>query len=1022
MGNTSSGAVAPTKKRALPLVIVLVMAVLAGLVMLYATVANGYEDSSYSPMQKPVSVEKQLEPGTEPSGDTLFEYELIVSPQYANDRHNQIDKGSSAVTSVTGTVYDVTYDADGKATLALVQAVKGEGDKYFINGMAAATEWDGTPTPGKVSVAIQDHKVNFSLKAGQRIVFENMPFAHKDADCGFVVNELIGDDSAAAQAGYGFSKVLVTEGAQYETTDKAYTDVVTSTGTLAKALYDSYEHYLYAYYDADGNEVTNPNCTSDDWGYVYKYFDANGNEVADPQLPSDCYYSQIYFNTSPDPAPASWYINIWQDGRWVYYDKEGNKVSSDSSPETSRGGGYVVDGKFIALCQQVGSYLDKDGNAITPNWTEYRHKDTEYRATEVLFLNKMTPSFKSLAIAKALEGDDAVADNTDFEFELIISPEQIGTKYAVADTVVDGITYDADGTQALNTYTMENQRITFKLKAGQRIEFPKMPFSRADGDAGKFIVNELEGEALTEYGYSYSKTDLVEGAAWNGAAVAGLVGKGTAGQTIPEGMTLATVYNKQKGPVPDEPLPPAGGVDYAAITVSKALEGAVQPDGTIFNFELISSPSFKGTPNTLEEGTEVEGITYGANGSVQSATYKVADNTIKFSLKAGESISFPKLPYVDLDTPSGKFIVNELGAVDAKGNPVEGYEFKYVELAKDTRLDATEDKVADMLKPAGTYGQLTADGDTRVKFVNARIPEEPAYPVEPEDITKSFSVTKSLVQGTTYNGERFPFEAIISPETIGVEGDLISGSVITGTVTTYEGKVVSTTEYIVGDDHAVYFTLKDDETMTFTGIPSTSMDVDELIVVNELALDEELSKKFYLAHVAYANIYSATTAQEQQFDALIQKGTTGKNAGALLKFDDGNAAVTFFNANPQPPRDEDPEEPGPTPPPSDPQDPGTPGDPDQPLTPQAPTDPTPSNPTTPGSYLPRTPTNMTPVGEEILDDGVPLASFVQTGDENTTTFIVLFALEGLSIVALIVLMILKRHDRKLALARARHGA
>ena len=51
-----------------------------------------------------------------------------------------------------------------------------------------------------------------------------------------------------------------------------------------------------------------------------------------------------------------------------------------------------------------------------------------------------------------------------------------------------------------------------------------------------------------------------------------------------------------------------------------------------------------------------------------------------------------------------------------------------------------------------------------------------------------------------------------------------------------------------------------------------------------------------------------------------------------------------------------------------------------------------------------------------------LSSFVQTGDENTTTFIVLFALEGLSIVALIVLMILKRHDRKLALARARHGA
>lgn len=1019
MGNTSSGAVAPTKKRALPLVIVLVMAVLAGLVMLYATVANGYEGSSYSPMQKPVSVEKQLEPGTAPSGDTLFEYEMIVSPQYVNDSWNQINKGNSAVTSVTGTVYDVTYGEDGKVALSLAQAVKGEGDKYFINGMPAATQWDGTPVSGKVNVAMNDHKINFSLKAGQRIVFEKMPFAAKDKDCGFIVNELIGEDSAAVQAGYGFSKVLVTEGAQFETTDKVYTDAVTSTGTLAKTIYDSYEHYLYAYYDADGNEVAEPNCTSDDYGYVYKYFDADGNEVADPQLPSDDYYSQIYFNNNTDPATTNWYINIYQNGGWVYYDIDGNRVSNpDNSSETPRGGGYVADGKFIALCEQIGSYLDKDGNAITPNWTEYRHKDTEYRATEVLFLNKMTPSFKPLAIAKALEGEGAVADNTDFEFELIISPEQIGTKDAVSDTVVDGIVYDADGTQALNTYTMENQRITFKLKAGQHIEFPKMPFSRADGDTGKFIVNELSGDALTKYDYSFSRVDLP---AYENAALGSLVSQtGALGQTMADAtVTTATVYNKQKDPVPDDPLPPAGGVDYAAITISKALEGAVQPDGTIFNFELISSPSFKGTPNTLEEGTEVEGITYGANGSVQSATYTVADNTIKFSLKAGESISFPKLPYVDLDTPSGKFVVNELGAVDAKGNAVEGYEFKYVELTKDTRLEATEDKVVEMLKPTGAYGQLTANGDTRVKFVNARIPEEPVYPVEPEDITKSFSVTKSLVQDTIYDDERFPFEAIISPETIGAEGDLIAGAAITGTITNYEGKVVSTTEYIVGDDHAVYFALKDDQTMTFTGIPSTSMDVDELIVVNELALDEELSKKFYLAHVAYANIYSATTAQEQQFDGLVQKGTTGKSAGALIKFDDGSAAVTFFNANPQPPKDDDPQEPEE---PTAPEDPGTPGDPDQPLTPQAPTDPTPSNPTTPGSYLPRTPTNTSPVGEEILDDGVPLASFVQTGDENTTTFIVLFALEGLSIIALVVLMILKRHSRKAALARARYGA
>lgn len=366
MGNTSSGAVAPTKKRALPLVIVLVMAVLAGLVMLYATVANGYEDSSYSPMQKPVSVEKQLEPGTEPSGDTLFEYELIVSPQYANDRHNQIDKGSSAVTSVTGTVYDVTYDADGKATLALAQAVKGESDKYFINGMAAATEWDGIPTPGKVNVAIQDHKVNFSLKAGQRIVFENMPFAHKDADCGFVVNELIGDDSAAAQAGYGFSKVLVTDGAQYETTDKAYTDVVTNTGTLAKALYDSYKEYLYTYHDADGNEVDAEDAYSSK--PVYVYYDADDNVVTNPNVRAD-ERVYVYFNRDANADTANWYFYYWDSNKGnVWYDRAGNIVEDPQNKWNTGNSGY---------------YGVENGKVITPNWAEYEQAYVNH-ATEVL--------------------------------------------------------------------------------------------------------------------------------------------------------------------------------------------------------------------------------------------------------------------------------------------------------------------------------------------------------------------------------------------------------------------------------------------------------------------------------------------------------------------------------------------------------------------------------------------------------------------------------------------------------------
>lgn len=510
MGNTNSAAVGTTRRRVLPLVLVLAMAALVALVMLYAATANGYEGSATAPCKKPVIVEKQLEPGLEPD-DTEFKFELIVSPTYIDDKHNQIDKGSSAVTSVEG----IVYNADGTP----------------VNGLGE----DGLPV--KSSYPIKDHKITFTLKAGQKVLFEKLPFANKDADCGFVVNEIIGDDSAAAQAGYAYSKVEVTDGAQYATTNRTYLSLKSATGTIAKAIYDSYEEYPYVYYDAAGKIVANPVL--------------DGAE-----------FISVYFNDNTDSSTTNWFFNISENGSWVYYDWSGNRVDDpNSSNETCRSA-WVKDGKLV-LCR-------------VPGTTPIHH------ATEVRFTNKIAPLNKPLTIAKKLSTEGAEPDNTDFKFELIISPDQIGTKDAVSVQRINGTIYGpGDATEPFQA-TIENSKFTFSLKAGQYIVFDKVPFSRADGETGKYIVNELtdaepgEGEITIDdsnrsllaarglidnddriivedgqvaYGYSFDSIELSDPSAaytsTNGATNALVTETGKLGQTVADGMTTVTVYNNQ---------------------------------------------------------------------------------------------------------------------------------------------------------------------------------------------------------------------------------------------------------------------------------------------------------------------------------------------------------------------------------------------------------------------------------------------------------------------------------------------
>ena len=752
MSNASVEVQGASRRKFIPMAIVAIMAVLVGVAIAFAAIANGYEGGSYNPVLKPVSVEKQLEPGTESSGDTLFDFELTVSPEYVDDELNQIDKGDSSVKSVTGIVYNVAYDDTGNATLtpAAVDAGSASGADT-INGMTAvtdATDDYGNPVLGMVTLGIKDHTVRFSLKAGQRILFEDMPFAYDDAydkhgnkkDSNFIVKELIGYDSAAAKAGYDFSGVEVRPDAAKGTID--------GTGTTAKTAYDNYKEYLYTYYDDDDNVVNEPNCGKDDYDYKYTFFDANGNEIADPNCGSDDYYSDIYFNNDTDPATANWYFNINQNG-WVYYDFDGNVVDepNTSAGETDKGGGYVVDGKFVALCSEVRFYYDKDHKEVTPNWSWYQYGE-EYitHAIEVVFSNKRVLDPKSLKITKSVEksADDVKDDPTAvFNFELIASPG-FGKDVTYKGRKVSGKLVDAAENEVTSEYIFdENHAITFSLHAGESIEFADMPFA-ADDEKGTYTIRELsydvkegtEEQPAASYKFGNITAD-------KGACTVTKAGDphhdsnalGTADGTLgANGLTTVTVTNRQVTP-PSQETPVDGN---AKVTISKMLEGADDPDAT-FDFEMILSPEWATSEyyiGTTPNPVSITGTIYNKSDGkeISSKTYSVVQNKVTgIELKAGQHITFTDVPYKHVEGEPGSVIVNELldGAV-AKTYSLQGYavdagkDLGFGQATQDTIVNTDNTPVSSLLAPSGAtdktatgvYGELAND-EFGVTFTNA---------------------------------------------------------------------------------------------------------------------------------------------------------------------------------------------------------------------------------------------------------------------------------------------------------------
>lgn len=702
--------------------IVAVMAILAVAVVMFAAVANGYEPG-YNPVKKPVSVEKKLEPGTESSGDMLFDFELIVSPQYIGDKDNQIDDedGTHSVTSVTGIVYDVTYD-DDKVSLAPVK---------------------------KASYTIKNHTVKFSLKAGQRIVFEDMPFAHDDKDCGFIVNELIDPDSEAAKAGYVcVSGAPIQKAAEYKPTDAAYTSKMTKTGTFAKAAFDKSIEYVcdedgnhvYTYYDDKGNVIKDPECGKDDYGYIDAYFDVDNNRIDNPNCDPNDYYDRIYFNNNTDPTTANWIFDIYQNGEWVYYNSDGNVVNDPTDDsETNRGGGYVVDGKFVAFVKQIKAYHDKDGKETTPDWASYEEAYVT-QAAEVVFSNKKAFNPRPLKITKKL-ADGAKDSTTGFKFELIVSPEH-GEDVSYKGRKVSGKFVDAYGSTTTSDYTFgEDHAITFELHAGESIEFADMPFA-TDDEKGTYIIKELsyetkEGtEEQPAASYKFGTVSADKGTCTvtkDGDAHHDSSALGTATGTLgANGLTSVTVTNRQVTP-PSQETPVDGN---AKVTISKMLEGADDPDAT-FDFEMILSPEWA-TPEyyigTNTESVSITGTVYNKSDGkeIGSKTYNVVQNRVTgIELKAGQYITFADVPYKHVEGEPGAVIVNELlEGVVAKSYSLQGYmvdtgkDLGFGQATQDTIANTDNTPVSSLLAPSGAtdktatgvYGELVLDGSGNGEF------------------------------------------------------------------------------------------------------------------------------------------------------------------------------------------------------------------------------------------------------------------------------------------------------------------
>lgn len=480
-------------------------------------------------------------------------------------------------------------------------------------------------------------------------------------------------------------------------------------------------------------------------------------------------------------ATSNWVYVTYPRSEWVsvaYYGS-GDSRCRYTKPDEVRGDGrdatYVYGDAEFDVPQYLNpdteefepaQYWDREdgcfkdaqyGNEDEDSFPQYhwgglvRWEEGEYVAREdVCAVTVYNSNYRRrpITITKTLE-DNAVADDTFFNFTLTVSPDQLGKSGEAVPNgtkIGDYVVLDENGDQVSSfavDSTLQNQQISFSLKANWSITFYELPFSTFDVDGeddfrGTYTIEELgiRPDENSKATYSFSNIDCPSKVE---VAASGVLGAAQ-GALSPDGDTVVTVANRQDTPS-EEPQTPSE--KSGTVTISKALEG-VEGDNTEFTFEMIVSPEWKNTVSLgYPESLTLEGIIYDASdgNEVAKQTYAMTNNTVSdIKLKAGQRIVFKDVPYLSEEGKPGTIIVNEW----LKGDVANTYALKSYEVvtgdeigfdaASEIKIMNTSDALSTLLAPAGAtettvtgvYGEM-AGGEFNVAFTNGSAHEDGAY-------------------------------------------------------------------------------------------------------------------------------------------------------------------------------------------------------------------------------------------------------------------------------------------------------
>lgn len=534
-----------TRKRVLPLLLVVVMAIAVFSIALYARASDSYTNCC-------LIIEKDCCTLNGPKAEP-FEFTMTLSPD--------VDAGGlGGVTHVHGILFNRAQKASQRDYPA--NTVEQHGDTFII----PETYMLETDDNGK-------RYFNFSLGPNQYLLFANpnsdtfhdvygwyylddeYGFCKEDSDEGcsrpscllplrnpggvgkdsfkgsYTITENIGTDGDYV---FSTAKIVSSEEGEREIVSSVTTPsvkgetlpnyetreitkdefVVLKTDNPAKVVYaledgtlEEKQFDYHTFYNADyGREPLQ---------FVYAI------PGADPEDPENAYFRDIVaerpetWQSDKEPYPLRWdesqhkYISALENP--MYYDswhKELKTISPDDVIKSTDFESYDGDpwGGF-----EYG-YVAKVTRSIS-GWPGFAH---------AIFTNVRNKTPKQvpgeLTVIKKLE--EGELDDTKFSFELIISPQYKSTPSALTTSddgtpsVSASITHQ-NGEVEETTYSISNNTVNFELMAGESVTFSDVPFLQYnEGDKEEelmFIVNELLTDAdgrLVAKNYSFGSVKL----------------------------------------------------------------------------------------------------------------------------------------------------------------------------------------------------------------------------------------------------------------------------------------------------------------------------------------------------------------------------------------------------------------------------------------------------------------------------------------------------------------------------------